>query len=175
MGLLYLLLYYEDSDYHGMDFQENVVQNLGGRRDLPCLQIIQTSCEDHPALYLMGTSESFPRGKVAGQEAKPLSPPSAKKKTARCQISVPPNVFMVCTVTTLLLQSRHQALSQIQYFKQNLLKVKQYLNRQGQALRVPGGSGSQVSRQSAQKGGKVIRPTPWPPSSPGNIPGAPFC
>ena len=37
------------------------------------------------------------------------------------------------------------------------------------ALRVPGGSGSQISRQSAHEGGKVISPTHRPPLSPQEI------
>jgi hypothetical protein len=35
------------------------------------------------------------------------------------------------------------------------IKVKPLLNRPGQALRIPGGWGSQISKQSACKGGKV--------------------
>jgi len=36
--------------------------------------------------------------------------------------------------------------------------------------RVPGGSGSQISRQSAHNSGKVVSPTHRPPLPPGNIP-----
>ena len=48
----------------------------------------------------------------------------------------------------------------------NMIKVKLSLYKPGQAPRVPGGSDTQISRQSVQKGGKVVSTTHWPPIPP---------
>jgi hypothetical protein len=55
------------------------------------------------------------------------------------------------------------------------LKVKLSRCRPGQALGVPGVSGSRISRQSAHEGGKFVSPTHRPFLPPGMIPGTHFC
>jgi len=55
-------------------------------------------------------------------------------------------------------------------------KVQESHYRLRQTLRVPGGSRSQTSRQSAHEGGKDVSPMHRPPlPPPGNIPGTHFC
>jgi len=54
-------------------------------------------------------------------------------------------------------------------------KAKQSLNRPGEVLKLPGGSGSKISGQLAHEGGKVVSLTHRPALLSGNIPGTHFC
>ena len=55
------------------------------------------------------------------------------------------------------------------------VKIKQPHYRPGETLRVPKGSGSQISRQSAHEGGEFVSPTHRSLLPPENIPGTHFC
>ena len=54
-------------------------------------------------------------------------------------------------------------------------KLNQYHYKPGQALRIPEGWGSPISRQSSHEGGNIVSLTHRPPLHLGNIPGIHFC
>ena len=81
--------------------------------------------------------------------------------------SLPIYLYGKCDLTftvSKIVQFSHFSLYVSQY-----ITVKQSHYRPGQALSVPGDWGSQISRQAAHKGGKVVSPMHRPPLPPGNI------
>jgi hypothetical protein len=78
--------------------------------------------------------------------------------------TLPPSYQDVITLIVSL-PIRRGKLKQSHYWSGQALKV----------LRVPGGWGSQISRQLAHEGGKVVSHMHRSPSPPGNIPGTHLC
>jgi hypothetical protein len=79
---------------------------------------------------------------------------------------------------TLFTTADHSLSHIIHLFFQSLkveVKVKQSHYSPWQAPRVPAGWGSQILRQSAHEGGKVVSSMHQPPLPPGNILGTHFC
>ena len=75
-----------------------------------------------------------------------------------------PHCLQPLMITAFLIRVLHKFTI---WFHRCTIKLKQSLYRPGQALRVPGGWGSQISRQSAHEGGKVVSPMnrlPFKPS-----------
>jgi len=76
-------------------------------------------------------------------------------------------------------KTNHKAIvlriSFLQFVDDMLIKGKVNAVQACYKARVPGGCGSQISRQSTHAGGKVVSPTHRPLLPLGNIPGTHFC
>jgi hypothetical protein len=81
------------------------------------------------------------------------------------RVTVGPTASGSPTATSFFVIGTELPFSVIQVLKSKAKKekVKQSLYSPGQALRVPAGRGSQISRQSAHEGGKVGSPKHRPP------------
>jgi hypothetical protein len=80
-----------------------------------------------------------------------------------------------CSIVHLLIFCKMWYFSFARTFLEENVEIKQSHYRPGQAVRVPGGWSSQISRQSAHEGGNVVSPTYRPPLPPGNIPCTHLC